>query len=337
VSRAWRWVLGIVALVVVVAAVLWFTPTGDYVILPGVTENLNTVVQVQGVKQAPPGRMLMVAVDIEPANLLYYLIGRFTPYGEVMPASELLGTGVSEAQYEKMNQAMMAESHLMAKVAALKAIGLPARETGKGVLVYGTEKGDPAYGKLRANDVIVAVDGHKVSVDQQLLNYMGTVKPGTPVTLTVLRKSRQVTVTCGTVPSTSTKGHAMIGALIGTKSPGFIVPLKISIQTGPISGPSAGMMFSLSIIDHLRPSWHLTGGGTVAGTGTIDAYGNVGAIGGVKEKVETVYDAGAKVFLVPRGDYKDAVTEAKALGIAQKMRIIPVGTLKQALAVLRKG
>ena len=336
-ARTLKWLLGIVLGVVVVAAVLWFTPTGDYVILPGVTENLNRIVQVQGVKKAPSGRMLMVAVDIQQANLLYYLVGRFTPYGEVLPASELMGSGVSETQYEKMNQQLMSESHLMAKVAALRAIGLPARETGKGVLVYGTENGTPAAGKLRLNDVITAVDGHPMQIDQQLLNFMGTVKPGTPVDMTVLRKGRILHIRVGTVPSTTIKGHAMVGALIGTDSPGFIVPLKIHISTGSISGPSAGMMFSLSIIDQLRPQWHLTHGSTVAGTGTIDAYGDVGAIGGIKEKVVTVYDSGAKIFLVPRGDYADAITEARALGITKKMRIIPVGTLNQALTVLRKS
>ena len=68
----------------------------------------------------------------------------------------------------------------------------------------------------------------------------------------------------------------------------------------------------------------------------IDASGNVGPIGGIKEKVLTVYDAGAKIFLVPKGDYSDAVQEAKAVGIAGKLRIIPVGTLQQALAALRR-
>ncbi len=336
-ARGLKWFLGIVIGVVVVAAALWFTPTGDYVILPGITENLNQIVQVQGVRKAPAGQMLMVAVDIQPANLLYYLVGRFTPYGEVLPASELLGTGVSETQYEQMNQQLMSESHLMAKVAALRAIGLPARETGKGVLVYGTEQGMPAAGKLKPQDVITAVNGRSMMVDQELLNFMGTVKPGTSVTMTVRRNGKVLHIVVGTVASTTTKGHAMVGALIGTDDPGFVVPLKIHIQTGSISGPSAGMMFSLSIINQLRPQWHLTHGSTVAGTGTIDAYGDVGAIGGIKEKVVTVYDSGAKIFLVPRGDYGDAVTEARALGITKKMRIIPVGTLNQALAALRKS
>jgi PDZ domain-containing protein len=336
-AKVLKWLVGVVAGLAVIAAVLWFTPTGDYVILPGVTENLNQVVHVQGVRKAPPGRMLMVAVDIQQANLLYYLIGKYTPYGEVMPASELLGTDVSEAQYEQMNQQLMSESHLMAKVAALRAIGLPARETGKGVLVYATEQGTPAAGKLKANDVITAVDGHAMQIDQQLLNFMGTVKPGTPVDMTVRRKGKTLHVVVGTVPSTDLKGHAMVGALIGTLSPGFVVPLKIKISTGSISGPSAGMMFSLSIIDQLRPQWHLTHGNTVAGTGTIDAFGDVGAIGGIKEKVVTVFDSGAKVFLVPRGDYADAVAEARALGITNKMRIIPVGTLDQALTALRRS
>jgi len=334
-AKGWRWLLGIVLVAVVVGAVVWYTPTSEYVILPGITANLNQIVKVQGGKPTAKGRLLMVAVDLQQANVLYYLVGRYTPYGELVPASELLGPGVSEQQYEEENQALMSQSHEMAKVAALQALGYPAHETGKGVLVYGTEQGTPAAGKLQPNDVVTAVDGTPLHLDQDLLNYMGHVTPGQDLTLTVLRHGQDQNVKIGTVKSTTEKNHAMIGALIGTYKVGYVIPKQISISTGSISGPSAGMMFSLEIINQLDPKLDLAHGMTVAGTGTIDAFGNVGAIGGVKEKVETVFDSGAKVFLVPRGDYSDAVSEAKAIGITGKMRIIPVGTLKQALSALK--
>ena len=334
-ARWVRWTLGIVAALVVAAAVLWLTPTSDYVILPGVTENLNRIVNVQSaLGNLPSGKMLMVAVDIEPANLFYYLIGKYTPYGEIIPAQELLGSTGNEQQYQQVNMQLMTESHLDAKVAALRQLGYSAKETGQGVYVYSAEKNTPAAGRLKPNDVIVAVNGTPVPVAQDLLNFMGHVTPGQKVTLKVLRDKKDISVSVGTIKSTQLKNHAMLGVLIATYKPNWIIPLKINIKTGDISGPSAGMMFSLSIIDHLRPQFDLTHGQTIAGTGTIDANGNVGAIGGIKEKVVTVYDAGARIFLVPKGDYADAIQEAKAIGISQKMRIIPVGTLAQAVAAL---
>ncbi len=334
-ARWVRWTLGVVAALAVVAAVLWWTPTGDYVILPGVTENLNRIVSVQkATGKLPSGKLLMVAVDVEPANLYFYLLGKYTPYAEVYPAQELLGPTQNEQQYIQANMALMSESHLAAKVAALRQLGYPAKETGHGVYVYAAEKNTPAAGHLKANDVIQAIDGTPVPISQDLLNYLGHVTPGQKVTLKVLRNKKDISVTVGTVKSTQLKNHAMLGVLIATYKPNWHIPMKINIRTGNISGPSAGMMFSLSIIDHLKPQLDLTRGQTIAGTGTIDAYGNIGPIGGIKEKVITVYDAGAKVFLVPTSEYGEAVQEAKAIGISQKMRIIPVGTLAQAVAAL---
>ncbi len=330
-----RWVLGTLALVAVAAGVLWWTPTGYYVIVAGVTENLNRIVSVPSTTgQLPSGKLLMVAVDVEPANLYYYLVGKYTPYGELIPVQELLGPSGNEQQYQQANMELMNESHLAAKVAALRQLGYNAKETGHGVYVYAVVPKTPAVGHLKSGDVIERVDGTPVDTAQSLLNYMGGVTAGRHLALTVLRNHQTISVDVGTIPSTTLKNHAELGVEIFTYKPNWIIPVKIKISTGDISGPSAGMMFSLSIIDHLRPQLDLTHGQIVAGTGTIDAYGNVGAIGGIKEKVITVYDAGAKIFLVPKDNYPAAVQEAKAIGISQKLRIIPVGTLAQAVAAL---
>lgn len=332
--RRTRYLAGFALLCILGAAALWFVQTPDYVILPGVTENLNRIVQVKGAKRVQ-GRMLMVAVDIEPANLYYYLVGRFTPFGELVPQTLLLGNG-SESQYEQLNIQAMSQSHLYAKVAALRLLKYPASETGQGAYVYGVLQHVPASGRLKVGDVVVAVNGQPVHLDTDMENILGKVRPGASVNLTVLRAGKYLQMRLSTVPNPTLKNHAMVGISIITDKPDFKIPVPIHISTGDISGPSAGMMFSLSIIDQLRPSLDLTHGMTVAGTGTIDAQGDVGAIGGVKEKVITVYRAGAKVFLVPNGDYADAVHEAKALGITQKMRIIPVGTLQQAVQALER-
>lgn len=333
--RIGRALFGLLLLGIAAAAVLWFVPTRDYVILPGVTENLGRIVQVHGSRRSS-GKMLMVAVDIEPANLYYYLIGRYTPYGELVPRRELLGPSGNESQYERMNVQMMDQSHLYAKVAALRLLGYPASESGQGALVYGVVPHSPAYGHLRAGDVVVAVDGQAVHIDTDMENILGRVRPGARVTVTVLRRGRHLQFRLGTVPNPTLAHHAMVGISILTDRPTFTIPVPIHIDTGPISGPSAGMMFSLSIIDQLRPGLDLAHGMTIAGTGTIDAQGDVGAIGGVREKVITVYRAGAKVFLVPYGDYADAVAEARAIGISGRMRIIPVGTLQQAVQALQR-
>ena len=58
-------------------------------------------------------------------------------------------------------------------------------------------------------------------------------------------------------------------------------------STDDIGGPSAGLAFTLALIDQLSPG-QLTGGRNVAVTGTIGLDGTVGPIGGLAQKVSAV-------------------------------------------------
>nr|WP_202501963.1 S16 family serine protease [Streptomyces sp. SID5785] len=114
--------------------------------------------------------------------------------------------------------------------------------------------------------------------------------------------------------------------------------VKVALQLGDVGGPSAGLLFSLGIVDMLDgdgAGGDLTGGRSIAGTGTIDDDGRVGAVGGVSLKVQAAHRDGATVFLVPKAECGDAKASAPA-----SMRLIPVTTLKGAvdgLTALRKG
>ncbi|MGA5339677.1 S16 family serine protease [Streptomyces griseoincarnatus] len=121
---------------------------------------------------------------------------------------------------------------------------------------------------------------------------------------------------------------------LGRENQGIDVTLKLA----DVGGPSAGLLFSLGIVDKLDgdgSGGDLTGGRVVAGTGTIDAEGRVGAVGGVPLKTQAARRDGATVFLVPR----DECAEAKA-ELPQGLRLVPVTTLEgavDALVALEKG
>ena len=59
-------------------------------------------------------------------------------------------------------------------------------------------------------------------------------------------------------------------------------PFTIDFNLANIGGPSAGLVFSLAVIDKLTTG-DLNGSKFVAGTGTITADGKVGSIGGITE------------------------------------------------------
>ncbi len=106
-------------------------------------------------------------------------------------------------------------------------------------------------------------------------------------------------------------------------------PLDITIDTGDVGGPSAGLAFALAIIDDLTPG-DLTGGADVAVTGTIAGDGTVGEVGGTGQKAAAARGAGASLFLVPTADYQDALDHA-----GDDLEVVAVDSLDEALAALR--
>ena len=73
----------------------------------------------------------------------------------------------------------------------------------------------------------------------------------------------------------------------------------------------------------------LAGGANIVVTGSIDRVGNVGRVGGLHQKSFAALDDDADVFIVPEGNFE----EARA-AVSEDLRIEPVATLDEALAVI---
>ena len=159
---------------------------------------------------------------------------------------------------------------------------------------------------------------------------MRTRPPGQPVMFTVDRggKSIPVTVVSRAAAQGACQGRAQVGISTSTRSEKFDFPVNVEIDTGRVSGPSAGLAFTLTILDELTPG-DLTGGKKVAVTGTIRADGSVGPIGGAQQKAVTARRAGAKLFLVPTEEVKEARSRAGG------MKVAGIGTLDDALRELK--
>jgi PDZ domain-containing protein len=87
-------------------------------------------------------------------------------------------------------------------------------------------------------------------------------------------------------------------------------------------------MYTLAVMEVLTQD-DFASGHIIAGTGTIDSDGNIGALGGIRQKVVAAEAAGAEVMLVPSSNYQEALTAPR-----QRMELIPVSTLDEALAAL---
>nr|WP_240541529.1 S16 family serine protease [Bifidobacterium callimiconis] len=133
--------------------------------------------------------------------------------------------------------------------------------------------------------------------------------------------------------------HEMTGAQDSASSQAFAFlssqgvdtsNVKVSMNVDEIGGPSAGLMYTLGVIDKLTAA-NETGGKTIAGTGTIDDKGKVGAIGGIRLKMIGAKRDGATWFLAPKDNCDEVVGH-----VPDGIRDVQVDTLAEAYAALVK-
>src|SRR5690625_1197242 len=161
------------------------------------------------------------------------------------------------------------------------------------VLIAGIEQDAPAEGTLEAGDVVLTVDGRDAADVPGAQQVIGEREPGQPIPMQVQREGEELDLE---VPSEEADGRARMGVVLAE---GYDFPMDVEITVGEIGGPSAGLMFSLSVYDELTPG-ALTGGHDIAGTGTLDIEGDVGSIGGIRQKLVGAHEAGGEFFLAPR-------------------------------------
>ena len=273
----------------------------------------------------PEGAILFTTVSLTGnVNVYEALRGWLDDEIEVVPEERITG-GQPREQVRQINIQAMDDSKLTAIKVALERLGYRVGLDGKGAMVTQVQPESPAAGKFEIGDVIVAVDGEPISLHDQAVARVRAHRAGDSITLRIRRgdSEQDVAVTAGDAGD----GSARIGVVLQTFEATYKFPVSVSIDTGQVGGPSAGLAFTLALIDELSPG-ELTGGRPVAVTGTIDNDGRVGLVGGVAQKTVTARRAGAAAFLVP----PEEADEAKVY--AGKMKIVPVADLEAALVAL---
>jgi Lon-like protease len=315
---------------VVLALLLWqafFTVKVPYVALgPGPTVNTlgqadkHDVINVTGTPvSTSKGQLRLVTVSVTSDLTLFDAVKGWLQHDyAVVPRELIYPPNQTEQQVDQQNAQEFKDSQTSAETAALRELGYPVQVTVKEV-----KAGTPADGVLKVGDVITSVDGTPVTTAAKLTELIRAKPAGTARTFSYTRAGAP-----GTVPLTprAEDGSPRIGVTVEQKQPH---PFELKIDLDRIGGPSAGLMFTLGIIDKVEPD-DLTAGAVVAGTGTIDDEGNVGPIGGIPQKLVAAKRDGAKVFLTPAANCAEA--------LANKVPGLPmakVATLDDALAALK--
>ncbi len=315
--------VGAVVLIVLVIGSFWGIKVPYVELGPGPTWNtLGTdhgtqLIAISGGSTSDSkGQLRMVTVGVEDDISLWQAIqGWLNPSDAVVPREVIYPPDQTRQQVDQQNQQDFKTSQDSAETAALTGLGYPAQ-----VLVKAVTAGQPADGRLRVGDIITSVDREKVTSGTKLTSLIRGKPAGTALTIGYTRDGVP-----GSTSNTSGKapdGTPRIGIQLDQKQPS---PYQITFSLSDVGGPSAGLMFSLGIIDKLTPQ-DLTGGLTIAGTGTIDDDGNVGAIGGIAQKMRGAKRDGASVFLAPADNCAEAAANA-----VPGLELVKVSTLVDAL------
>ncbi|MFY9114530.1 MAG: PDZ domain-containing protein [Dethiobacteria bacterium] len=314
--------------VAVILALVLFIPTPYIILKPGTAEDLSRFVDVKEGDHEVDGAFYLVTVGQQRATLFWLIYGFFHPYIDILHQSQVIPPGISQQEYINILERWMEESQLLAKIIALRRAGKPVDIKGKGIAIRAFIEGSPAQEILQVDDVIIRIDGEEVHFADQVLAIIQDREIGDPVNLTLRRDGEEFEADIPTIPHVDNPQKPALGIIITALGDWKLdMPVEIDIKTGNISGPSAGMMFVLEIINQLLPG-DLTGGHDIAGTGTISYYEDIGEIGGVKQKVVAAERAGAEYFIIPEGNYSEAKN------INKKMKLIPVKNLQDVMAFL---
>lgn len=320
----WRKLMFLVP-VAALAWILFFIRIPYFVISPGPAQDVLPLIHVDEATVYPAnGHLLLTAVNLQQPNVYEAVWAWVDSTRAVVSEGDILAPGETQQQNARRALSEMDTSKIDAAYVALNAYaGYPDRH-GNGVLVESVLPGTPADGKLFAGDLIESVNGKPVNDPEELGKVIRAAGGGNPVTVRIKAAGETHDISLRPV---RVKGIAY--PVIGVSGVANF-PFPLTIDSGSIGGPSAGLMWTLGLADLLTPG-DLTGGETIAGTGTIDLDGQVGPIGGIAEKVIAAERAGARIFFAPLLDAPEARS------VADDIVVVPVRTFMDAVRYLEQN
>lgn len=296
------------------------------VIAPGAAADIEEFVDIADhPAYASDASISLVSVRTSFAPSLFEVIGGWLDGAlEVVDLEDILGER-TVAENREAGRLQMDQSTQIAVAVALEHLGYEIMSP-IGARIERIVVDAPAHEALHIGDIVQRVDGTAITTAKQLSDTIKANEPGAEATLTALDPDgqlRDVTVTLA-----DRDGVALLGVLVTTHVEFEELPIDVTLNIENIGGPSAGLAFTLSVIDALTPE-PLTGDLDIAATGTIHHDGTVGPIGGVPQKSHAVVRAGTDLFLVPASQVDEATAVAEP-----SVAVVGVETLEDALAAI---
>ncbi|MDV6376815.1 PDZ domain-containing protein [Sporosarcina sp. GW1-11] len=338
---------GILTIVLVLVGILGLYPLDMYISRPGGAYDLAPLVEVVGGDENDQGTFSLMTIAIGKATPITYAYSNFTDKMKLLPAAKVRRHGESDEEYAIRQKKLMTDSKMHAISVAFDKTNLPIEKIFKGVFVVGVLPDGAAAGKLQVGDVIQTIDQKQLASTKDFIDEIGSKLAGQEVDLQVKRGKQvmQIALQLKELPGTD---HRVGLGIQFEEQIALQTEPKVDIHTEDIGGPSAGLMFTLELMNRLLDE-DLTKGYNIAGTGEILEDGTVGRIGGIDFKVMAADRQDIEIFFAPDDELPAEVKkknpqlvsnyeEAKATAekIDTRMKIVPVKTVDDALRYLEK-
>ena len=297
----------------------------------------NALNQVTRYETSAP--ILFVTAYGSKLSALDALVGVLDPDVDVLNREEKFGT-ITPSEQRRLGFQSMASAKQIAEYVALNRLGYDVSIAYGKLIIERLVCEDPprplsACLQLNPGDTITSFDGIEIPTLSDLMPIIADYSPGdvVEVTITPHKTTDSVTKKIELMVSPDDPDRTIIGVWpADTRT--VDLPFEVDINTDSIGGPSAGLPFTLALLDELTAG-ELTGGVKVAATGTIDGDESIGAIGALRQKTVAVKASGATVFLVPSAQTPEELSAARRVA-GSKLRIVPVANLSEALKVLEE-
>lgn len=307
-----------------VVILLFFIDTPYLIYTPGSYIDLETRIDAD-TDNKTSGTFGMAYVSVVKASPIFIGISYLNKNWDLISKDKVKYDDETLKDAEKRDKISMEEAVSNAKIAAFKeASGTYNIDDVHHIITY-LDSNDT---ELKLFDEIKSVDGITINNLEDIRNVVATKKNGTKMNIEVMRNKKLITVSSSVYEIDGRKilGISLTDVYDVTTNP----EVEIKIKSNE-SGPSGGLMMSLSIYNSLV-SKDISKGKKIIGTGTIDVNGNVGEIGGVKYKLIGAVKNKADVFLCPKENYEEAVKVKKDNNY--DIKIVAVSTLKEAIEEL---
>lgn len=334
ISRLW-WIAGPVLVALVVLVTVLLARSVPYIVfMPGSATEVQPLITIESHDGEPSyvedaeGDILFTTVSTRFPSGFEVLYRLLDDRNDVAPSELYLGTQSSE-ENRSFNLSLMTDSKDRASKVAMERAGYTVEVTPTGAVIVNLDPSYPSAAVLRPGDTVVAADGEPIGTSDELAAAILAHEPGESIELVIERigEPGTTTVEAELAENPEKAGKAQLGVSLQDR-PAYEFPFEVQIDSGDVGGPSAGLAFTLALLDRLTPG-RITGGARVAVTGTIQLDASVGPVGGVRQKVEGAVREGATLFLVPSAEYEDAVDAADG-----RLDVRRVDTLDEALDVL---